>query len=104
MIGALPLNSIKEKKMEEIIFKIGDRVRMTGRRGLDVAKIIRIFKSADGLPETELFVLQRQTPDPLTGSYIDTAFRVEIGPLDPMDAERLRRRMEFEVASARRNG
>lgn len=90
--------------MNEIKFKVGDRVRMVMKRGLEVATIIRIFKSADGLPETELFVLQRTTPDLLTGSLIDTAFRNEIGPLDPMDAERLRRRMAFEVASGRRIG
>lgn len=88
--------------MKEVQFKVGDRVRLVAGRGLDCARIVRIFKSVDGIiPATDLFVLKRETPDPITGSFIMTAFRNEIGPLDPMDAERLRRRMEFEVAAGR---
>lgn len=88
--------------MNEIIFKVGDRVRLVTEKGA-FAKIVRIFHAKDdGMPPTDLFVLQRETVDPLSGSTMTTAFRYEIGPIDVMDAERLRRRMAFEIASGRK--
>jgi hypothetical protein len=65
------------------------------------ATVIRRFKSDDDGPKGFLYVIRRELPDPLTGSRIDTAWRVELSPIDAMQEERERRRMAFELASER---
>lgn len=88
--------------MDTNLLKIGDRVRLTNRRGLDLATVLRVLSFPSGEGFKVIYVLELDEVDPMTGSKTTTVFREEIERLEnPMEAERLRRRMAFDVAAGK---